>query len=82
MQPPVKQILQSITTVATNTSVNINLNFNRLNPKIENFNICISCLEIHFQIKKIFDGKKNCKFAKLLLPYIGSSTLILLTTDI
>lgn len=94
MEAQVEQLLRAITAMTTtmqqqqqqiqanrqptSTSVNIISNFDAFVPKTESFRMYKERLEIHFQIKKIFDDKDMC--AKLLLQYIGPETYSLLTT--
>lgn len=81
------QLLEAITTMATamknqqtqaSTSVNIITNFDTFEPKNESFKTYKERLEVHLQLKGVFDDKVIC--AKLLLQYIGSSVYSTLAT--
>ncbi|XP_075154322.1 uncharacterized protein K02A2.6 isoform X1 [Haematobia irritans] len=72
-----QQATISTPATATTTSVNVITNFDVFDPKTENFKTYKERLELHFQLKNVFDDKSTC--AKLLLQYIGSPTYSVLS---
>ncbi|XP_075150600.1 uncharacterized protein LOC142224700 [Haematobia irritans] len=82
-----KKLLEAITSMTsalaqqqatTSTSINIISNFEPFNPNTETFQTYKERLEIHFQLKGVFDNKDLC--AKLLLQYVGSDNYTTLST--
>ncbi|XP_073837406.1 uncharacterized protein [Musca autumnalis] len=83
------QLLEAINTMATamknqqassktSTSVNIITNYDQFEPTKESFKTYKERLELHLQLKGVFDDKITS--AKLLLQYIGSSIYSTLAT--
>ncbi|XP_073827384.1 uncharacterized protein [Musca autumnalis] len=89
-QNQLAKLLEAITTMATamqnqqqaststSTNVQIITNFDAFEPKTENFQTYKERLELHLQLKGVFDDKATC--AKLLLQYIGSPVYSTLST--